>query len=65
MPDGDFRLNVLDNAVKFNPFSIHSVKDSESKDFDFDEISINLVKKKAKKFMYRQCSGFNSLVVQI
>lgn len=66
MPEGDFKLHMLDNAVKYDPFSIHGeIKKEEELDFDFDAISIRLVKKNAKKFMYRQCCGFNSLVVQI
>lgn len=67
MPEGDFKLHMLDNAVKYDPFSIRGeiINKEDDLDFDFDAISISLVKKNAKKFMYRQCCGFNSLVVQI
>ena len=65
MEDGDFVLNVLDNAVVFNPFSLKSKKLDADNDFDIDEISITMIKKKTKQFMYRRCNGFNSLVVRI
>ena len=65
MEDGDFILNILDNAVVFNPFSLRSKKPGNEKEFDIDEISMMLIKKKTKKFMYRRCNGFNSLVVRI
>ncbi len=65
MEDGDFTLNVLDNATDFNPFSITKKKKIPDTDFDIDEISMALIKKKTKKYMYRRCYGFNSLVVRI
>jgi Na+-driven multidrug efflux pump len=67
MEDGDFVLNVLDNAVVFNPFSLKQKNMEEESEFDFDidEISLMMIKKKSKKFMYRRSSGFNSLVVRI
>jgi len=65
MPEGSFKLHMLDNAVKYDPFAIEGREAEDKLDFDFDAISISLVKKNAKKFMYRQCCGFNSLVVQI
>lgn len=63
--DGDFTLHVLDNAVEFNPLSLHSKKKTDTADFDIDEVSILLIKKKVKKYLYRQCNGFNSLSVRI
>lgn len=65
LEDGDFVLNILDNAVDFNPFSFNTRKIETENDFDIDEISMTMIKNKTKKFMYRKCSGFNSLVVQI
>ncbi len=65
MEEGDFILNILDNAVVFNPFSLRSKKLGNEKEFDIDETSVMLIKKKTKKFMYRRCNGFNSLVVRI
>ncbi len=65
MEDGDFVLNILDNATDFNPFSILKKKKCSENDFDIDEISMTLIKKKAKKYMYRRCYGFNSLIVRI
>lgn len=64
MPDGDFALHVLDNATEYDPLS-GSGKAKQKNDFDIDEVSIILIKKKAKKYLYRQCTGFNSLTVQI
>ena len=64
MPDGDFTLHVLDNATEYNPLS-GTGKAGHQTDFDIDEVSIILIKKKAKKYLYRQCTGFNSLTVQI
>jgi hypothetical protein len=65
MEDGDFVLNILDNAVVFNPFSLRSKRADIEKDFDIDEISMMMIKKKTKQFMHRQYNGFNSLVVRI
>lgn len=65
LEDGDFVLNVLDNAVVFNPFSLKSKKIELEDEFDIDEISMMMIKKKSKKFMYRRCNGFNSLVIRI
>ena len=64
-PDGDFTLHILDNAVEFNPFSFGTKKMHSENDFDIDEVAMAMIKKKAKKFMYRKCSGFNSLVIRI
>lgn len=61
--DGKFKLNVLDNAVEFNPFSIKQ-KNSDN-EFDIDKVSMAMIKNITQKFMYRKCSGFNSLAVQI
>ena len=63
MPDGDFMLHILDNAVAYDP--LHFKGKADAADFDIDEVSVMLVKKKAKKYLYRQCTGFNSLTVQI
>ncbi len=63
MPEGDFMLYVLDNAVAYDP--LHLKEKTDAEDFDIDEISIKLIKKKTKKYLYRQCAGFNSLTVQI
>lgn len=65
MENGDFTLHVLDNAVEFNPLSLHTKNKTDENDFDRDEVSILLIKKKVKKYLYRQCSGFNSLTAQI
>lgn len=65
LENGDFSLNILDNAVEFNPFSFKTGKIETENDFDIDEISMTMIKNKTKKFMYRKCSGFNSLAVQI
>ena len=65
MEDGDFVLNFLDNAVVFNPFSRTAKKIDINEEFDIDEVSMMMIRKKTKKFMYRRCNGFNSLVVRI
>ncbi len=65
MPNGDFTLHVLDNAVEYDPLA-KRVRGRENRtDFDIDEVSVLLIKKKTKKYLYRQCIGFNSLTVQI
>ena len=64
MPDGDFTLHVLDNAAEYNPLTERG-KAKHRTDFDIDEVSIILIKKKAKGYLYRQFTGFNSLTVQI
>lgn len=65
LENGDFALNILDNAVEFNPFSFMTKKIKNENDFDIDEISMTMIKSKTKKFMYRKSSGFNSLSVKI
>lgn len=65
LENGDFALNILDNAVEFNPFSFMTKKIKDENDFDIDEISMAMIKSKTKKFMYRKSSGFNSLSVRI
>ena len=65
MEDGDFILNLLDNAVVFNPFSRKTKEINLNEGIDIDDISMMMIKKKTKKFMYRRCNGFNSLVVRI
>ncbi len=64
-PDGDFTLHVLDNAIEYNPLSWRVKNKASRTDFDIDEVSVLLIKKKTKKYLYRQCVGFNSLTVQI
>ncbi len=65
LENGDFALNILDNAVEFNPFSFMTKKIKNENDLDIDEISMAMIKSKTKKFMYRKSSGFNSLSVRI
>lgn len=65
MENGDFVLHVLDNAVVFNPFSLKGRKANADTDFDIDEISLLMIKKKSKEFMYRRNNGFNSLVIRV
>ena len=65
LENGDFALNILDNAVEFNPFSFMTKKIKNENDFDIDEISMTMIKSKTKKLMYRKSSGFNSLSVRI
>lgn len=65
MPNGDFMLHVLDNATEYNPLSKRGKNKADCADFDIDEISVLLIKKKTKKYLYRQCIGFNSLTVRI
>jgi anti-sigma regulatory factor (Ser/Thr protein kinase) len=65
MENGDFVINVLDNAVVFNPFSIKAKKANAETDFDIDDVSILMIKKKSKEFMYRRNNGFNLLVIRV
>lgn len=65
LENGDFVLNLLDNAVVFNPFLHKSGNSDADADFNIDNVSMMMIKKKSKEFMYRRCSGFNSLVVRI
>ncbi len=64
-PNGDFTLHVLDNAIEYDPLSRRVRGKANRTDFDIDEVSVLLIKKKTKKYLYRQCTGFNSLTVQI
>ncbi len=65
MPNGDFILHILDNAVVFDIFSFHPKKEKSPTDFDIDEISMKLIKKNVKTYIYRQSHGFNSLTVRM
>ena len=63
---GDFELHFIDNAVKFDPFSLKSTRVKDSfEDLDVNAMGMTIIRKKAKEFMYRQCQGFNSLMVRI
>ena len=48
MEDGDFVLNLLDNAVVFNPFLQKMNKVDLNEDFDIDGISMMIIKKNQK-----------------
>ena len=65
--DGDFELHFIDNAVKFDPFSLkyNKMRIQKFEDFDINAVGMTIIRKKAKEFMYRQCQGFNSLIVRI
>lgn len=62
---GEFKLYILDNAVKFNPFLHKAGKVARDMEFDIDDVSMALIRQEAKSFMYRRYHGFNSLVIQI
>ena len=63
---GDFELHFIDNAVKFDPFSLKSTRVKDFfEDLDVNAMGMTIIRKKAKEFMYRQCQGFNSLMVRI
>ncbi len=64
-PNGDFTLHILDNAIEYNPLSMRVRGKTNRTDFDIDEVSVLLIKKKTKKYLYRQFTGFNSLTVRI
>ena len=63
--NGDFTLHILDNAIEYNPLSRRVRGKTNRTDFDIDEVSVLLIKKKTKKYLYRQFTGFNSLTVRI
>ena len=64
--DGEFVLHFIDNAVKFDPFSLKSGRVSNFfEDLDVNAVGMMIVRKKAKEFLYRQSQGFNSLMVRI
>lgn len=65
MGNVDFVINILDNAVEFNPFLFVGGKSSSENEFNIDEVSVMMVKNRAKKFMHHKCAGFNSLVVHV
>lgn len=65
LPNGEFMLQILDNAVTRDFFSLRAKNDAGAGDFDIDEVSMLLIKKNAKTYQYRQCYGFNSLIVRI
>lgn len=64
--NGDFELHFIDNAAKFDPFSLKSARVKNFfEDLDINAVGMTIIRKKAKEFMYRQCQGFNSLMVRI
>lgn len=64
--NGEFVLHFIDNAVKFDPFSLKSGRVSNFfEDLDVNAVGMTIVRKKAKEFLYRQSQGFNSLMVRI
>lgn len=63
--DGDFELHLRDNAVRFDPFSLHTRRAGEGQDFDMDSMGVLVIKKRAKSFFYRRYQGFNTLMVRI
>ena len=64
---GVFDLHIRDNAMAFDPFSLHTNKISEadSEEIAMDSMGVLMVKKKAKEFYYRHFQGFNTLLVRI
>lgn len=62
--DGLFELHIRDNAVSFDPFSLHTTRVGEE-DFDAKAMGILVVKQRARDFFYRRYQGFNTLVVRI
>lgn len=64
---GVFDLHIRDNAMAFDPFSLHTNKISEadSEELAMDSMGVLMVKKKAKEFYYRHFQGFNTLLVRI
>lgn len=65
LQNGDFTLHVLDNAVEYDLLSSKVGRKTDRSDFDIDEVSVLLIKKKTKSYLYRQCTGFNTLTVRI
>ena len=64
--NGEFVLHFIDNAVKFDPFSLKNLRISDFfEDLDVNAVGMMIVRKKAKEFLYRQSQGFNSLMVRI
>ena len=63
--NGEFTIRFLDNAVVFNPFSKHAAKVDMDRDFDIDAVSMSIIRRGTKEFMYRRTQGFNSLVVRL
>ena len=64
---GVFDLHIRDNAMAFDPFSLHTNKISEadSEEMAMDSMGVLMVKEKAKEFYYRHFQGFNTLLVRI
>lgn len=64
---GIFDLHIRDNAMAFDPFSLHTNKISEadSEEMAMDSMGVLMVKEKAKEFYYRHFQGFNTLLVRI
>ena len=65
LEDGDFELHIRDDAVKFNPFSLKTVRADQGEDWDPDAIGILVIKEKSKDFFYRRYQGFNTMVIRI
>jgi len=62
--DGEFRLHVRDNAPSFNPFSLQ-LKQEGDDDMNLDALGIEVVKKSASFFSYRQFNNYNTLVIYL
>ena len=63
---GDFELHFIDNAVKFDPFSLKSTRVKDIfEELDVNAMGMTVIREKAEEFLYRQCQGFNSLMVRI
>lgn len=62
---GAFSLHIRDNAVSFNPFSLHTGKAGGNEEVNPDALGILVIREKAEEFFYRRYQGFNTLVVRI
>lgn len=64
--NGEFEFCIRGNALLFNFFELEDkhMKDANEK-MEASAIGIQMIRKKAKSFSYRQYQGFDSLVIRV
>ena len=62
--DGKFTLHLRDSSDTFNPFAFSADK-TDGEEIDFNEVGMQVIKKRAESFYYRRYQEFNTMVVTI
>lgn len=63
--DKTVTIHLRDNARKFNPFALDTDEIHLLEGEGLDRLGIQMIKRKAKEFFYRQYAGFNTMVVRV